>query len=183
MSNSTAGSPSTAGAGAGSNALPEPQHHRPGAIVCDDERPYGEIYSGLGGDCESHADCTNGRNGRCDNTSGSVPYTVCTYDECLKDADCGSGRVCECQGGRGSDFNACVDGNCRIDADCPDSWCSPSPGVCGPSYGTEAYFCRTAKDECSNDSDCGTSNDGEPGFCMYDADVAHWVCMYGQCVG
>ena len=153
------------------------------------------------GSCSSHDDCVedandngvldegedqnnNGRidvNGRC--TLGRFPH--CTYDECFTDEVCG-GFVCLCEGGRSSDNNVCMrSGNCQTNADCgAGGYCSPSQGSCGNFGGIVGFFCHTAEDLCTNDSDCGPDpQSGRPGSCRFTPESARWECQYSECVG
>jgi hypothetical protein len=105
-------------------------------------------------------------------------YVACVYDDCYADDQCTDGAVCECReatlGG-----NGCLSSGCRVDADCPGSWCSPTMGPCGAYAGTVGYQCHTPEDECTNDVDCASPN----GHCIHSPEVGHWVCSYLQCVG
>lgn len=174
---------SSGGAGAtGSGGLPEPLEHRPERITCDDLRETADLPISMPGDCTAHEDCTQGRNGRCTPMLGGG---ACTYDECFEDADCGSQQVCRCDGGRFGN-NACSIGDCAVDSDCgPGGWCSPTLSDCGKYFGIKGYYCRTAADECLNDSDCTEQAEGWlglPGYCAYSPEARHWVCRYTHCV-
>ena len=165
--------------------LPEPESHRSEAVVCDRERPLGEISTAdAGGEavtgCTTHEECTDGENGRC--TLANRYERRCTYDSCFEDADCGS-TVCACDGGWRSGSNTCLSGNCQVDADCgAGGWCSPSLSDCGFFGGVEGYWCHTPEDTCTNDSDCPETGDfGGPGYCMYSQTLGHWECSYSQC--
>jgi hypothetical protein len=101
----------------------------------------------------------------------------CSQDGCLADSDCGDTGVCSCQnntfGWAHTSFgNSCIDGNCRTDADCASGVCSPSISFdSGPFYGTEGFYCRTPKDACAVDADCG------PGaYCAFDSSTGAWAC-------
>jgi hypothetical protein len=106
------------------------------------------------------------------------------YDECFEDADCGSASVCDCRGTFG--FNHCYQGNCQVDEDCPNSYCSPSAVHLGPTCmsgiepGSLGFFCRTADDECVEDSDCGAA---DIGACIFSVDSLSWVCHELLCTG
>lgn len=174
--------PSDTGGTDTSTGLPEPDNHRPAEVVCDRERPATQRLPDPDDptewECYADADCTDGENGRC----SEQPRWgwACTYDGCFEDADCG-GSVCGCGADWGSDANRCYSGNCQVNADCGDGgWCSPSYGDCGDYSGTVAYFCRTAEDECLNDSDC---TDSGGGYCMFAEAAGHWVCSYSHCAG
>ena len=172
------GGTSTGGTGSGGTSTggQPPEKHRPTAAECDDERPSPEVSEWPGADCQAHSECTEGRNGRCT----SHRWQECTYDACIKDADCGENRICECEGGWASDNNVCLDGNCRVDADCPGSWCSPTFGDCGNYSGVVSYYCRTPEDTCLNDSDC---TDEPEGYCAFSPMLNRWACSYSHCVG
>jgi hypothetical protein len=99
---------------------------------------------------------------------------------CTADTDC-PGTVCDC----GKHFacfqknqNACLpSGNCRIDADCgPGGYCSFSSdgAYCGYQH-LSGYFCHTASDSCSDDSDCPPDQFG-PESCQINNDNKTWSC-------
>jgi hypothetical protein len=106
----------------------------------------------------------------------------CTYDACEHDTDC-TGETCACHGSpyMASLGNSCVQGNCRIDADCgANGYCSPSedPNSCGGLLG---YYCHTANDQCIDDSDCASSGVGLE-VCGYSTTTNIWSCrMEGLC--
>jgi hypothetical protein len=165
-----------------------PAKHRPVAEMCDDERnssgPFIDDWAlEQGGDfvsCTAHEDCTEGDNGRCIGNGHDGWY--CSYDRCFVDDDCDN--VCECEGGFRGDFNVCVGGDCRTDADCgPGGYCSPSFGDCGEYTGVVAYYCHTPDDECIDDSDCdGDGNFGAP-YCAYNPAAGKWMCSDSHCAG
>lgn len=129
-------------------------------------------------DCTEDSDCSDGLNGRC--VFGRI--AMCSYDECFEDADCPTGTLCQCGTPTGIGHQ-CMTAECRVDADCPGSWCSPTFDTCGAYTGVTAYYCHTAQDECTNDTDCGgTGQYGEP-YCMFEPMVGHWVCNDSHCVG
>jgi hypothetical protein len=144
--------------------------------------------------CQHNSDCTEGENGRCVQTRFGC-FSVCSYDTCVSDADCGARQACNCrESATDSAPNYCLaHGNCRIDADCgTNGYCSPSligalcactsvdycktlgddscVCSCGDSCGHD-YFCHTPADECTDDSDC-------PSGTGCDFDLAHqnWIC-------
>ena len=159
--------------------LPEPERHRPRAQVCDDERPlWGDPGESWEGDpCQAHSDCDEGPNGRCLQGRGG---NYCDYDQCFGSDDCDGGCLC----GQGDGSNHCLtNGNCADNEECgPGGWCSPTFGSCGSHSGFIAYYCRTAKDECLNDSDCVDPNRFE-GYCAYNEAVGHWACSWDGCDG
>ncbi|HWZ90125.1 MAG TPA: hypothetical protein VNW92_14780 [Polyangiaceae bacterium] len=188
QSSADAGVGASADAGADARAacgsVPIPQEHRAVAQACPSERgSLGPIDTTTcknlaGFQCKSDADCTAGKNGRCYLNSDPC-LTICSYDQCLTDADCAEGP-CVCRPS-GSDLvsNVCLPGsNCRTDADCGGcEYCSPSVVLpsqpyCGPTILT--YACHTANDECIDPSDCPGTND----YCGYDAGAGRWGCEF-----
>ncbi len=164
-----------------------PEKHRPVAEMCDDARdssgPFIDDWALEQGDyvsCTAHEECTEGDNGRC--IGNGHDGWSCSYDRCFADDDCDN--VCECEGGFRGDFNVCVGGDCRTDADCgPGGYCSPSFGDCGEYTGVVAYYCHTPDDECIDDSDCdGDGNFGAP-YCAYNPAAGKWMCSDSHCAG
>lgn len=165
--------------------LREPEQHRASAEACPMDRPASSVTDGMG-QCSSDSDCTEGINGRCYNSRFE---TVCSYDTCFSDSECGD-SACICRGGSGGvgsfGANRCIGGGCQTDSDCgAGGFCSPSFGDCGDFGGTVGYFCRTCEDECLNDSDCTeeTGPFGGGGYCAFNPAVGHWACSYSQCAG
>jgi hypothetical protein len=148
---------------------------------CDSERPAGNPISTMAeGDCSNDADCVEGLRGRCQDFRG---FSQCTYDECVSDDECSTPGPCGCEKAFWSDANACLEGDCRLDADCGEAgYCSPSLGSCGNYAGIVGYWCHTAADACVDDGDCVDPQMGA-GFCMFSSEVSHWVCSYNHCVG
>jgi hypothetical protein len=146
----------------------------------------GEVPSEAGA-CQYDTDCTAGVSGRCacaPPVPGIGAATACSYDACQSDRDCSngsSGSVCDCRegplgNGNQSAANVCLAGNCRTDADCGSAgYCSPSnvPG-CGPNW-WYGYFCHTANDTCTNDTDCPGPN----GICATYGNA--WHCYPSPC--
>lgn len=123
--------------------------------------------------CSSDADC-KGTNARCKQAPRGNTY--CTFDECMSDADCTGGKVCECDSGN----NTCLPSGCRTDADCGAFACSPTRSSgCANMSGTVGYYCHGAKDECVDDGDCG----GVTPMCVYDPAASHWTCNHSHCMG
>jgi Cys-rich repeat protein len=131
--------------------------------------------------CNSDASCAAGTNGRCI-TEAPLAGCVCTYDTCIQDADCPSGQTCACHESQYIDLdgNRCVPGNCRVDADCgAGGYCSPSPraGCIFRDY-LAGYYCHTAGDLCTNDSDCHFNADTpDTQACAYSTSNARWECV------
>ncbi len=125
--------------------------------------------------CSYDSDCSKGKNGRC--VSHGHMASHCGYDECATDADCKDGKVCACD----HDGNSCVSANCHTDADCGGRGCSPAYGHSCNGFSTLwGYYCHTAKDSCTDDSDCS----GSTSHCIYSSEDARWVCVdAGRCVG
>jgi hypothetical protein len=183
-SSSTSTDPATT-ADSGLDALADtatrvPKIHRPAPVACPSDRPPGSTLGAGGGTCAVDADCTAGKNGRC---NGGLTPNACSYDECATDAECGS-AVCVCRDeARIGAPNACFRGNSRVDADCPGTYCSPS-GVdifwnClgAVPLGAFGFFCHTAADECVDKEDCGSGNVS----CVFDADARHFKCLSLSC--
>lgn len=170
-----------------------PKNHRATATPCDGVRPDNEP-TGIpdGGtepngyiECRTNAECTKGKNGRC-NGNGHDGWR-CTYDACQTDNDCTStkGSVCQCEGGFRADNDVCLEGGCRVDADCgANGFCSPTLGDCGNYTGTLGYFCHQPGDECVDDEDCaGATGPIGTGSCRYNKMVGHWRCETSECAG
>lgn len=160
-----------------------PKWHRK-ATVCDDFRPPGvvataEHYKPL---CQSDADCTEGRNGRCTpygsywGTNGMTSLR-CTYDACTSDGDCAANELCHC--GEESDANECVrvpPKGCRVDTDCVETgYCSPSIRWMVGERQIE-YACRTCEDECSTDFRCNADPTMSERSCLWIESKKHWAC-------
>ena len=164
------------------DTTPEPDVHREVGETCDDERSMDGPFNTSepqNMQCATHADCTEGANGRCSDEA-RFPGTYCTYDECFSDDDCG-GNACVCGGGSAGN-NVCVTGECATDGDCGlNGYCSPTLGGCGPFGGTVGYFCHGELDTCTNDSDCDETS--PEGYCRYFEDTGAWACATGQCDG
>lgn len=159
----------------GSCTDPAPPADRTVAVACAACRPVTPEPGGGSGACATHADCTAGVNGRC---SLGMIGAFCSYDDCFVDSDCASGQVCSCDGAYFSGANVCVSANCRVSSDCTSGRCSPSYG-CLEGGGPEGWYCRTAADTCTADTDCTASLGGR---CAYNSIAAHWACAYGICI-
>lgn len=107
--------------------------------------------------CRVDADCTEGRNGRClrlSNHGGQGPSleaTMCSYDACFHDADCGSPRVaCYCDTRSATDpgtGHGCASGDCATDADCgAGRYCRRGPN---------GRRCHSPSDVCVEETECG----------------------------
>jgi hypothetical protein len=172
-------------AGSGGQATHEPMKHRPTAVACGEPMGGGGAPNGASPDpvtCVMNTDCTSGPNGRC---IGGRIGLHCVYDQCFTDDVC-RGGVCECGTALGEGSH-CLAAGCLVDADCPESFCSPTFGTCGAYSGVVSYQCHTQFDECVDDSDCtrlvDTKAGGGPGYCAYDPKLGHWACGYTYCAG
>ncbi len=132
------------------------------------------------------SDCKNGVNGRCFPFEGLIGPGGCSYDECFTDSQCPSGATCLCRGSSTANIaNVCVPaGNCTVDSDCgPGGYCSPSPDNC---YTPSSYYCHTALDACTNDSDCQLVDAGsccceQVATCTYSVQAQRWQCTQKSC--
>jgi hypothetical protein len=172
------GAAGTMGVAGGAERIPT--MHRPTAMACPTMTlpasapttcPFAGEGKGVGvpGWCNSVSDCTEGKDPRC---VGAIPSgkCSCTYDACFSDRDCPANHVCACSGVYSG--NACVAGNCRIDADCgTGGYCSPIIDRC--TSGVTGYFCRSSKDACANDGDCGAATPN----CDRDPVTGVWGCQ------
>jgi hypothetical protein len=138
--------------------------------------------------CTVDADCTAGLNGRCFLGNGitAAARLQCSYDECLKDEDCGAGKVCQCQPRgppeQGFTGHLCVTAGCKTNGDCGTSCCSFSNAFCNGERAT-GYFCHSQRDECITDEDCVGDGGVAPrdGFCAWDPKATRWACSRGFC--
>ena len=155
-----------------------PAHHRPDDSQCSQPASAGNCtLTGGGAQCTKDNQCTTGANGRCVQTMGGALTCFCTYDACVHDTDCATGKLCVCHGSAftGGAGNTCTDGNCRIDADCGAAkYCSPSHGTSGCG-GVTGYFCHTSSDQCTDDSDC--SGGGGSQVCAWSSANNRWTCQ------
>jgi hypothetical protein len=151
--------------GCGATTEKVPVNHRASDAQCSTPAPAGDC-AGPGpepGGCTTDSMCTAGTNGRCLHPGGGpAADCFCTYDTCIHDTDCPAGQTCACHGAPYTDGvgNTCIKGKCRVDSDCGvGGYCSPSAGssICGDSL--LGYFCHTAADLCTDDSDCSGDTD------------------------
>lgn len=149
--------------------------------------------------CRSDAECVHGKQGRCIENAALAPRdpelhptrpsraarallaeppppppkSICVYDACEKNAECGPSARCGCDEVRGRNAcialdscasdgdcargmlcqcgasgqpNHCMPGDCRSDADCPGTKCEPSH--------SGGSFCRTPNDRCRTSKEC-----------------------------
>lgn len=131
--------------------------------------------------CEKDAECTKGKNPRCRSVyiGHGMSHKACTADACEKDADCPAGTRCFC-GGAYDGRNACVASNCRSNADCEKGYVCGLAGMsAGHLHPPAGSFCRTSRDTCVDDGDCGTGNmPGAPSkVCDYVASSNRFECV------
>lgn len=111
-------------------------------------------------------------------SGGGALECSCTYATCAGDSSCPTGQTCACAGSpyTGGSDNTCVQGNCRVDADCEggSGYCSPALNAnsCGSILG---YYCHTPNDQCVNDTDCQDTTMG-PQVCTYAPTDGRWEC-------
>jgi hypothetical protein len=165
-------------ADAPSDAGRVPVNHRPDDSACSSPAPAGNCsISGGVGACHMDSQCTTGSNGRCVMNMGGAIFCRCTYDTCVHDTDCPTGQTCACHGTAytGGNGNTCTAGNCRVDSDCgAGGYCSPSHATAGCG-GIAGYYCHTAADTCTNDTECTGS--GGPMVCAFSTMTSHWSCV------
>jgi hypothetical protein len=125
--------------------------------------------------CNADWQCTDQALGYCAEAHALKSYCGCFYG-CQKDADCGSGSLCEC----GVVVGRCVQATCKTNDECVRGFgcaatdqamtagtdCS-SRGPVLPS----TYTCQTAQDECRSDNDCPSDKHR----CAFDG--THRVCV------
>ena len=117
-----------------------------------------------------------GTNGRCLPDGWGVTY-ACSYDQCDADQDCPGDVACVCRASASDSApNLCATGSgCRLDSDCgPCGYCSPSGD---PFFPPPVYFCHTAADTCTDDTDCAQTPGSCPKGCDYDPQAGHWSCV------
>jgi hypothetical protein len=173
------GSGGSSGGQSGTIVSPRvPAVHRAQANSCVGVfAPAEPVDPNSGSSCKKHADCTQGKNGRCITDpvgmGRAAKMYYCAYDSCATDADCDPGKVCYCTAGDAA--HCFYAGNCRTDADCgggATSYCSPAYGNdCGGYHWYSSYYCHTTRDTCIDDSDCTGKN-----FCDYNVVSGRWEC-------
>jgi hypothetical protein len=107
--------------------------------------------------------------------------------ECEADSDCKGGQVCVCSAGLVSEThteiialtswgpNRCVPAECKGPADCGGNACGMSRAIGEVLNGTficqvtDGFFCRSAKDLCASDANCGPNE-----ICRYSS--GRWRC-------
>jgi hypothetical protein len=150
-----------------------PIEHRAQAKACNPAP--GQFMPDAGAaSCTTDADC----GGVAGSTLTNCLRGICSYDQCLTDADCPSQHVCDCEASTGR-LNFCVPADCHVDSDCAASgYCSPSRGRCGV---IEGFYCHKPADPCVNPTtDCA----GCGGFaCVYAPTVGYFVCGGSVCNG
>ena len=180
-----------------------PLQHRSTSVSCPSQRGPGPSCTGtMCSSCSTDSQCTAGVNGRCFPWEGQVSRGGCSYDECSSDSNCGAKTPCLCRSSStDNSANMCdVGGNCAVDSDCgPGGYCSPSMETCystnpeamveGRNYGgPNPYYCHTASDLCTNDSDCalldaGTATTSPLAYtpCAYNVQDERWECTHFVC--
>lgn len=135
-----------------------PAVHRAVAAGCSHVRGAGNFDPTLMfASSKSDAACTAGTIGRCLGSMGGAQTNRCSYDGCFLDSEC-SGKFCTCRARGGIRANRCSSGNCTTDASCSaGGCCSPSVDPDKTNYGITGWWCRTAKDACTGDTDCATA--------------------------
>jgi len=116
--------------------------------------PYAVPDGGYLGNCKTDADCTAQPNGVCSLPSGNaLPSCSCSYG-CVRDEDCGAGKICFC----GNPVGYCVSAtNCTTQSDCAAGF-SCMTYITNPGCGGTAFACQTPADNCVNDTDCASGS-------------------------
>lgn len=168
--------------------LGPPTLHRVAAQACSTDRPPSVTHDGgfnpnnPYATCHKDAECTQGRNGRCEGVFNSAAC-ACDYGQCTTDSEC-NGGACICRTARyGGPTYCAAKGNCLTDADCGSGgYCSPSRVGDTCNDANIAYYCHTSDDECANDADCDAFPSA--GFCLVPAGQTHWQCVpFPSCDG
>ncbi len=155
-----------------------PMYHRANAVSCPTARGPGNalLDAGSSAACNQDSDCTMGKNGRCLRSIQDWGNPLCSYDECDVDSDCPGNVACVCRASAtDSAPNLCASGSgCRLDSDCGlCGYCSPSGN---PFFPPPLYFCHTADDTCTDDSDCSQTLGSCQNGCNYNPQAGHWSC-------
>ena len=163
----------------GQPALDVDLDHRRRSADCPADHPDpapSECHLGADDACATNSDCSDGANGRCTpNEFGTA--CGCSYDQCVRDEDCGGTSICVCAGadGQGQRLNnSCQESGCRTDADCASGLCLGDRQGCGSVDDAASLFpagfqCATDADTCRSDSACT----GAAEFCVYSG---AWAC-------
>jgi hypothetical protein len=100
--------------------------------------------------CKTDADCIDKPNGVCSVPADSLLANCSCGYGCIRDEDCGAGKICFC----GNPVGYCVSAtNCATQSDCADGF-SCMTYVTNPGCGGTAFACQTPADNCVNDADC-----------------------------
>lgn len=167
---------------------------------------------GVGEQCKSDADCKSpsGTDGRCvknpmfgevaprpvHNLLAEPPpppsRSLCVFDSCHSDSDCGAKSKCVCGSGRGIDRNQCVPlDRCRADGDCGAgniclcgsaakyNYCVEGDchedADCDDGFKCESNHCHSKKDTCRTSADCPPVAEG-PRTCRWGREARRWDC-------
>ena len=104
-----------------------------------------------------------GAKGRCACGAALERDTCVQLDGCLADKDCGVDMVCSC--GESEGPNSCIGGNCRTDGDCHGGSCRSGP---------TGSYCATPNDTCKTQNDCASKTDYR--VCDYERGSRAWAC-------
>jgi hypothetical protein len=154
--------------------------HRPVGVTCG--LPLGAAGApGEGGAagapgnpaCTTDADCSSLRLGYCDYPqSFGLPALPSCQSGCLKDEDCGSGAVCDCNGT--AHGGNCVIARCQTDAQCGSGLlCATVSQICGPA----TFACQLPQDTCNSSADCG----GGSSQCSLAFESGYRACSNAVC--
>lgn len=99
--------------------------------------------------CKFDSDCSEMANGMCTDADWRPGTCYCSYG-CIRDEDCGAGKICLCGALAGE---CALAPNCVTDGDCASGNLCMSYDV-SPGCPGKAIACQTPTDTCVNDSDC-----------------------------
>lgn len=181
LAGSCGGSAEQAVTGEGGSRVPE--KHRPVEVVCDDERPRGEVslfYTvappdtvacDTDTDCPPPAECTDCRAVCAETEEGDrLCYTLYGEDACAQDEHCTRGENGRCEDFRG-EFRCTYD-ECFVDSSCNQG----GPCACEGGFWSDSNVCLPGN--CRTDADCGSAGYCSPtmGDCGNYSGVIGYYC-------
>lgn len=103
------------------------------------------------GPCASDGDCTAEPYGYCGPSAPGSGWRSCVYG-CVRDDECGAGRICVC----GNPVGRCSAATCATDADCEKGFLCAGNETYNPCGLTEPYefACQRPADACLSSASC-----------------------------